>query len=279
MDATRPTPPDQPGQTPQDQPAQTPAPDQPSTTTAPPSTPPADQPPASAPADAVAAAQPPDDPRDAQIAALEERLQQLEANRAMPGTALGFGAAVQPTQVNVPKPPENLPDYAADWPQKGGLDGPQPWDLRAFGIAVGVDTETGAVTFSSPHTGEVVTLAPGAPDTISPIVIAHGRPMLTSGSSDPRVNELGQLLGLLGYSNSVSEGKNPQAIVDETVMGAVDGFRRDYGVEEDPSQFPRDGKNNAQSHVGPWTWEAILRAGKRLTDQVEADGRQLTFAR
>jgi hypothetical protein len=239
---------------------------------APPPQPPAQEPPASARADSPSG----------DTAELLERLRQLEEQLAerdqQKPAGVGFGPAQAASEPDVPKPPEQLPDYAGEWPAKGGLDGPQPWDLHNLGLKVGT-ADDGSVTVTSPHTGGIVQLQPGAPDTVSPIVPAHGRPPLGPGSASPAVRELGELLAVLGYETSVSRGQNPQGNFDESIAAAVDRFRTDYGVEEDPSQFPRDGRANAQSHVLAWTWEAILRAAGREREAAESDRRQLAHAR
>jgi hypothetical protein len=54
-------------------------------------------------------------------------------------------------------------------------------------------------------------------------------------------------------------------------MAAVHSFRDAYGVQEDPSGWggdTPDGRNRAAAHIGPWTWEAILRVGKRLAREL-----------
>jgi hypothetical protein len=90
----------------------------------------------------------------------------------------------------------------------------------------------------------------------------HSRkPILTSGSGGEPVNELASLLHELGYQTSISRGENSFSILDDSIMGAVQRFRSEHGVEEDPSGF-RD-RAEAASHVGPWTWEALLRATGR----------------
>jgi hypothetical protein len=139
----------------------------------------------------------------------------------------------------------------ANWPTKG-TDEPQPWDHGELGIKPGINAPE---------------LEPGEPDTVSPVLPRVGLPMLTEGSQGDEVRTLGLALGRLGYANSVSEGRNFFNVYDITLTAAVDGFRRDFGVEEDPSQFPRDARNNARSHAGPWTQEAILRAAERLDEQ------------
>jgi hypothetical protein len=135
-----------------------------------------------------------------------------------------------------------------DWPQKGD-DRAQPWDLDALGISK-TDRE----------------LEDGARDTVSPVVIRHSCPILVSGSADPIVGDLGRRLALIGYANSVSEGANPFGVVDESIFNAVERFREDYGVEEDPTPF--GGRTTAATLraaqvIGPYTWEAILRASDR----------------
>lgn len=135
-----------------------------------------------------------------------------------------------------------------DDPQHGS-DKPQPWDLNALGLSQAA-----------------AELEPGAPNTVAPVVIEHSYPILVSGSSDPSVQELGRRLAKLGYANSVSRGENPFGVVDETIMAAVHGFRQTYNVQEDPSGFGGDipyGRQRAESHIGPWTWEAIVRASDR----------------
>jgi peptidoglycan hydrolase-like protein with peptidoglycan-binding domain len=140
----------------------------------------------------------------------------------------------------------------ADWPHKGD-DRAQPWDLDAVGVDK-ADRE----------------LEPGARDTVSPVVLRHSYPTLVSGSADPAVAELGRRLAALGYANSVSEGANPFGVVDDSVLSAVDRFRDDYGVQEDPT--PYGGTSTAAQiraalHIGPYTWEAIIRASDRIEDE------------
>jgi peptidoglycan hydrolase-like protein with peptidoglycan-binding domain len=105
----------------------------------------------------------------------------------------------------------------------------------------------------------------GGGDTVSPIVPRAGLELLTYGSQGPAVRDLAVRLGELGYSNSISRGSVDNAfnVYDESVASAVEAFRRDYDVAEDPSQFGRDPRASAISHVGPWTTEAILRASDR----------------
>jgi peptidoglycan hydrolase-like protein with peptidoglycan-binding domain len=139
-----------------------------------------------------------------------------------------------------------------DWPQKGDEDRAQPWDLDALNVPKS-DRE----------------LDDGARDTVSPVVIRHAYPVLASGAASPAVAELGRRLADLGYDNSVSEGANPFNVVDDSVLSAVDRFRSDYGVQEDPT--PYGGTNTAAQlraalHIGPYTWEAVLRASDRIDE-------------
>lgn len=141
----------------------------------------------------------------------------------------------------------------ADWPQKGGEGDAQPWDLDKLGVSKS-DRD----------------LEPGAPDTVSPVVIRHSRPTLTSGSAHPIVADLGRRLSELGYANSVSEGTNALGVVDESIMNAVERFREDYGVEEDPTPFggtTTAAVLRAAQIIGPYTWEAIVRASDRDEEQ------------
>jgi hypothetical protein len=134
-------------------------------------------------------------------------------------------------------------DRYADWPAKGGSDAPQPWDLAELGID------------------------PRDEDARTPVQPRAGLPLLTSGSQGVEVRELGQRLGELGYPNSVTRGENPYGVYDQSIHDAVESFRRDYDVREDPSAFIRDGKTQSATHTGPWTQEAIIRASDRERDQ------------
>lgn len=128
--------------------------------------------------------------------------------------------------------PVAAPDPFAEWPAKGGPSDRQPWRENS-------------------------------------IRIAHSRPTLSSGSADPAVVELAGQLHDLGYESSISQGENPFHLVDGSVLAAVRQFRRDYGVQEDPTGFGGDndhGRAVADNHIGPWTWEAIARAHARLED-------------
>jgi len=122
------------------------------------------------------------------------------------------------------------------WPQKGGV-GSQPWDVE-----------------------------PGQDPDEMPVRLSHNKPILVSGAGGDEVRDLGQRLGELGYESSVTRGENPFNVFDVSLETAVSAFCRDYNVQEDPSGF---GGNNpagvalAAQHVGPWVWEAVLRASDR----------------
>lgn len=145
--------------------------------------------------------------------------------------------------------PQSIRAQYVDWPQKGDQRA-QPWDLVAAGIP---QHEQG--------------LAEGAPDTISPIVIRHSYPILASGSAGSVVNELATRLHVLGYATDISRGENAYGVLTNDVMGSVEKFREDYGVREDPTPFGGDtqsGRAKANGIVGPYTWEALVRASDRV---------------
>ena len=98
------------------------------------------------------------------------------------------------------------------------------------------------------------------------------RPMLTSGSADPAVHELGRALAELGYDNSVSQGLNPYGIVDETVLQAVSYFRRDHEVEEDRQALPGPVEEHGR-WIGQATWDKVAEALEehRADEKAKAD--------
>lgn len=137
----------------------------------------------------------------------------------------------------------------ADWPRKGDQR-PQPWDLEELGIPAS-ERE----------------LPPGAPNTVSPMLIRHSYPILASGSAGAVVNDLAARLAVLGYHTDISQGTNPFGIVTDSVMAAVEQFRDDYGVKEDPTPYggnTQASRERAAQTIGPWTWEGIIRASDRL---------------
>jgi hypothetical protein len=141
----------------------------------------------------------------------------------------------------------------ADWPQKAD-ERAQPWDHDKNG--------------SSREDRDKLLDNPGTPNTVTPTV-SHSMPMLSSGSGGDSawaVGELARRLHILGYHTDVGEGTNPFSVLTQSVMSAVERFREDHNVSEDPSGFGGNtaaGRARAGAHVGPWTWEAIIRASER----------------
>lgn len=90
----------------------------------------------------------------------------------------------------------------------------------------------------------------------------EGKPILTSGTAGAAVEELCRLLAGAGYETSVSKGENAYSVYDPSVQAAVEQFRSDHDVEEDPSSFGAgdQGRRLAAAHVGPETWTALLDA-------------------
>jgi peptidoglycan hydrolase-like protein with peptidoglycan-binding domain len=126
-----------------------------------------------------------------------------------------------------------LADTATAWPAKG-FTGAQPWENREVDV----------------------------------IEVDHGRPILSGGSAGAPVFELASLLHELGYETDVTRGLNALGVLGASEMGAVERFRADYGVREDPSGFggeTEDARRIAANHVGPWTWEALLRLTGRIS--------------
>lgn len=188
-----------------------------------------------------AAAEPPPPGVDlaGELAKLQQQLAALEAR-----TSSGQLTLAETDQALAAKVEQLRTDFEA-WPVKGGTGQPQPWDLQAHGI---------------PQPGVTRDFLPGgAADELSPVVVAHSKPILQPGTAGTSVVELGQLLATIGYPNSISKGVNHAFSFDDTIMAAVDAFKRDFHVSEDPSQFPGV---QVETTVGPWLWEALLRAAK-----------------
>jgi hypothetical protein len=147
-------------------------------------------------------------------------------------------------------PAPNLKQTYADWPKKGD-ERAQPWDHAALGISKS--------QLDDLHEA-------GGPNTVSPIVLGHSMPILSSGSGGDQsyaVLELARRLKVLGIDTDVSQGKNPYGTLTQSVMSGIERFREEYGVEEDPTGFGGNtsaGRARANAHVGPWTWEALIRA-------------------
>lgn len=118
-----------------------------------------------------------------------------------------------------PAAPKSLPD---GWPSKG-YTGPQPWEVE------------------------------------DPPALGHAHGLLIVGSAGDDVRTLCALLAYAGYETSVSRGENPLCIFDGSVKAAVEGFRRAYGITEDPGIISASTADVA----GPWTWAALYRIARR----------------
>lgn len=99
----------------------------------------------------------------------------------------------------------------------------------------------------------------------NPPTLTQNHLMLSAGSSGPEVVELASLLAYLGYGTTISAGQNPHAIYDTGVSDAVRAFCSDYGVQEDPKVRAA----RTEDTVGPWLWEALVRAAHK---KVAAEG-------
>jgi peptidoglycan hydrolase-like protein with peptidoglycan-binding domain len=93
-------------------------------------------------------------------------------------------------------------------------------------------------------------------EAVNPPMLTQNHLMLSAGMSGEEVVELAGLLAYLGYGTSISAGQNPHAIYDTGVSAAVRAFCQDYGVEEDPKVRAA----RTDDTVGPWLWEALVRA-------------------
>jgi peptidoglycan hydrolase-like protein with peptidoglycan-binding domain len=102
----------------------------------------------------------------------------------------------------------------------------------------------------------------------SSITVVHDKPILASGSAGAAVFELCGLLSELDYETDVTRGVNAFGVYGPAEATAVQRFREDYGVREDPTGFggeSEDAVRLAAAHVGPWTWEGLLRATGRIS--------------
>jgi hypothetical protein len=113
--------------------------------------------------------------------------------------------------------------------------------------------------------------------TDSGVIPRAGLPLLVSGGAtgpDPTAQALFTALAELGYPTPISEGANPFGTIGAEELGAVRQFRRDYGVRENP-----EGNMVAESHIGPWTGEAILRAAAAKGAPAETPDAELAALR
>lgn len=93
----------------------------------------------------------------------------------------------------------------------------------------------------------------------NPPTLTQNHLMLSPGASGAEVVELAALLGRLGYGSSITAGQNPHAIYDDSLVRAVQALEREYGVSEDPAVI----RARTAETVGPWLWEAIVRAAHK----------------
>lgn len=109
---------------------------------------------------------------------------------------------------------------------------------------------------------------PQAYEAENPPTLTQNHLMLSPGMTGPEVVELAALLGQLGYGSSITSGQNPHAIFDDSLVRALGEFGREYGVEEDPAVL----RARTPDTVGPWTWEALVRAvHKKSSEPVNAN--------
>lgn len=231
------------------EPTPTPDPSQPATPDPAPAAPAAPPPPAvlpetpPSPQDAAPVASTGDQEVSAELDAMRSRMAELEAKLAT------GQLTIAQTDTELAQKVTQLRQVFDTWPAKGPefADTPQPWDLQAHGLPQpGVTRD---------H------LPPGEPDEISPVVVAHNKPLLTAGMAGDAVADLADLLKKAGYSTSISEGHNHANAFDATIATAVNTFKRDFHVLEDPSQWPQDARM-AERFVGPYVWEALIRVAK-----------------
>lgn len=179
----------------------------------------------------------------------------MSTPEAPSSTAVATPPVTPPAAAAPPAATATTPAKAyADWPQSND-DRAQPWDAAKNG--------------TSREDRDKLLDNPGSPNTVSPIVITHSMPILTAGSGGDQswaVRELARRLHVLGYQTDVGTTNNPFATVTSSVLGAVEHFREEHNVEEDPTAFGGNtsaGRERARSHIGPWTWEAVIRASER----------------
>lgn len=97
---------------------------------------------------------------------------------------------------------------------------------------------------------------------VNPPEITHSQRMVSSGTTGEEVVQLAALLARLGYPTALSEGQNPHAIYDEAMASQVRRFCEDFGVSEDPAIV----QAMTPDTVGPWLWEALIRAAHKAAE-------------
>jgi peptidoglycan hydrolase-like protein with peptidoglycan-binding domain len=102
----------------------------------------------------------------------------------------------------------------------------------------------------------------------NPPSLTQNHLMLSSGSAGPEVVELAALLAHLGFGTNISAGQNPHAIYDTGVSAGVREFCAVYGVAEDPQVI----QARTPDTVGPWIWEALVRAVHKKVAETAQEG-------
>lgn len=170
--------------------------------------------------------------------------------------------APAPPQPQGPVAPPAEPAIATSTPPPPAPPAPQgPLPPAPSPAQVATTVEPKVMPADWPHAGYT---GPQPWEAGNPPALTQNHLMVSSGSAGEEVVELAALLAHLGYGTSISAGQNPHAIYDAGVSDAVRAFCADYGVTEDPAVR----QARTEDTVGPWIWEAIVRAvHKKLAGQ------------
>ena len=139
---------------------------------------------------------------------------------------------------------------AAPPPAPPAVTGPLPATPAPQAIA---PSEPKVMDAEWPHPGYT---GPQPWEADNPPTLTQNHLMLGSGAAGEEVVELASHLAYLGYGLSISVGQNPHQMFDDSIRAAVAAFCSDYGVAEDPKVL----QARTQDTVGPWLWEALVRA-------------------
>lgn len=163
-----------------------------------------------------------------------------------------------PTEASAPPPPPAPPAPApAELPPTPAV-GESPALTPAPATSKVMDAQWPFPGYTGPQPWE----ADNTPE------LTQNKLMVSAGSAGPEVVELASLLGALGYSTTITTGQNPHAIYDTGVSDAVRAFCNDYGVSEDPKVL----QARTADTVGPWIWEALVRAvHKKAAEQAQSE--------
>jgi peptidoglycan hydrolase-like protein with peptidoglycan-binding domain len=113
-----------------------------------------------------------------------------------------------------------------------------------------------------PHAGYT---GPQPWEAENPPALTQNHLMVSGGSAGAEVVELAAYLGALGYQTGI--GDNPHAVYDSRLAGAVAQFSADYGCQEDPAVL----RARTEDTVGPWLWEALVRAVHKKIAEAPAE--------